>query len=74
VIVKEKAQVLEAIKTDSLPVPLGGVFLFVPIQTRSEGEPTAVLIIRLLPNESPSGSPGAVDAAEVIAQLTPHFD
>ena len=73
-IVKAKTQLLETIKTDSLPVPLGGILLFVPVQTRSEGEPTAVLIIRLLPDDSPPDSPGAVDAAGVIAQLTPHFD
>lgn len=74
VIVTAKSRVLEAIKTDSLAVPIGGILLLVPVQERREGEPTAVLIIRLLPEGLTPVPEGALDAAWVIEQLTPHFD
>ena len=73
-IVKQKAEVLEAIDTIFLPVPMGGLLLAVPVASRSSGEPTAVLIIKLMSNESASSSPDALEAAAVIQQLAQRLD
>lgn len=70
VIVKQKTQALTAYNAQSVPIIVTGVPIFIPLEPRVEKEPTAVLIIQLVPPDAA----GAVEAGAVIAQLSPHFD
>jgi len=73
IVVRQKTQMMEAAKTDSIVVPLGGIFVPVPALTLPTGEPTSVLIIRTVA-DSQAVPEDALDAAEVIRDVGDELD
>lgn len=68
-ITKFKTEAVESAKTTSFPLMIGGIPVPVPIHERSDTEPMAILLIRLLPLTLPYPE-GALDADKVIGDLT----
>jgi len=68
VVLNRKAGTFQMHQAQMVPIFLGGVLTPVPVGERSRAEPTAILLIRLLPGRS-SFQPGALDAADVVARL-----
>jgi len=73
VIINQKAETTERAVPMSIPLFLGGVLVPVPVGEKTDKEPMAVLLIRLLPLQ-PAYPPDALNAAEVIEQIPKHFE
>jgi len=71
-ILKQKTEVLDTEKLISIQVFLGGIFVPVPVKTKASEEPTAILLIRILPIQSSYPS-GALSASEIIDRLSKYF-
>lgn len=71
VIIKQKTETLEAAGLISLP--LGGLLVWVPVGEKTTEEPTAIVLIRLLPLQ-PDYPLDALDAATVIEHLAKHLE
>lgn len=71
-ILKQKTEVLDTEKLISFPVGLGGIFVPVPVKTKASKEPTAILLIRILPIQDSYPS-GALSASEIISRLSKYF-
>ncbi len=72
VIIKQKVETTEKAVLISIPLFVGGVPVSVPVGERTDREPMAILLIRLLPLQ-PAYPPDALNAAEVIEDLAKHF-
>ena len=68
-ILKQKVEVLEAEKLITYPLVFGGVIVPVPVKTKTSEEPTAILLIRILPIQAEYPS-DALAASEVIGRLS----
>ncbi|MBJ6727223.1 CC0125/CC1285 family lipoprotein [Geomesophilobacter sediminis] len=68
VILKEKARAMEAVQLTTLPVVGAGFAAFVPVREQAALEPTAILLIQVVPGQKPV-PPEAVDAQSVIDRL-----
>ncbi len=68
VIIKQKTQTTEKAVPISIPLYVGGVLVPVPVGEKTDKEPMAILLIRLLPLQ-PAYPPDALNAAEVIDNL-----
>ena len=73
VIIKQKAETTEKVVLISIPLFAGGVFVWVPVGEKTDKEPMAILLIRLLPLQ-PAYSPDALNAPEVIEHLAKHLE
>ncbi len=73
VIIKQKAQTTETAVPISFPLLVGGVLVPVPVGEKTNREPMAILLIRILPPQS-AYPPDALNAAEVIEQLARHLE
>lgn len=73
VIIKQKAETTERAVTISIPLFLGGVPVSVPVGEKTDKEPMAILLIRLLPLQ-PEYPPDALNAAAVIEQIAKHLE
>lgn len=72
VIIKQKAQTTETAIPISFPLLVGGVLVPVPVGERTDKEPMAILLIRLLLLQA-AYQRDSFDAAEVIEQLANHL-
>jgi len=73
IIIKQKTETTEKAVTISIPLYVGGVFVPVPVDEKTDKEPMAILLIRLLPLQ-PAYPPDALNAAEVIEQIAKHLE
>ena len=73
VVMQQKVEALRGTATVSLVLPLGGLLVPVPVTSRTQDEPAAALIIRLLADDA-EGPPDALDAARIIEVLGPLFE
>lgn len=73
VIIKQKTETTEKALTMSIPLFVGGVLVPVPVGERTDKEPMAILLIRVLPPQ-PAYPPNALNATEVIEQLAKHLE
>lgn len=73
VIIKQKAETTEKAVLISIPLFAGGVFVWVPVGEKTDKEPMAILLIRLLPLQ-PAYPPDALNAAGVIEQIAKHLE
>lgn len=73
VIIKQKAETTEKAVPISIPLFLGGVPVSVPVGEKTDREPMAILVIRLLPLQ-PAYPSDALNAAEVIEHLAKHLE
>ncbi len=71
--IKFKTEIVESAKTTSFPLMIGGIAVPVPIRERSNEEPMAILLIRLLPLAAPYPE-GALNADSVVTDLTKPAD
>ena len=72
VIIRQKAEITERAVIISIPLFAGGVFVSVPVGEKTDREPMAILLIRLL-SLQPAYPPDALNAAEVIEHLAKHL-
>ncbi len=72
VIIKQKTVTAENAVMMSIPLFIGGVFVPVPVGERTDKEPMAILVIRVL-SPQPPYPPDALNAAQVIEQMAKHF-
>lgn len=70
---KEKTELMGAEELVSLPLPLGGLPVWVPVGSKATKEPTAILLIRILATQAQYPS-DALDAAEVIKLLSKQLE
>lgn len=68
VIINQKVDTTEKAVPVSIPLFLGGVPVSIPVGERTDREPMAILLIRILPLQSPY-PPDALNANEVIEQI-----
>ena len=73
VIIKQKAQTTETAVPISFPLLVGGVLVPVPVGEKTNREPMAILLIRVLPPQ-PVNPPDALNAAKVIQQIAKHLE
>jgi hypothetical protein len=73
VIIKQKAETTERAVLISIPLFLGGVPVSVPVGEKTDKEPMAILLIRVLPLQ-PEYPPDALNATEVIEQTAKHLE
>jgi hypothetical protein len=73
VIMKQKAMSTEKAVLISIPLWFGGPMVMVPVGEKTTKEPMAILLIRLLPLQ-PAYPPDALNAAEVVEQITKHLE
>jgi D-alanyl-D-alanine carboxypeptidase len=73
VAIKQKTETTEKAVTISIPLFVGGVFVPVPVGEKTDIEPIAFLLIRVLPPQ-PAYPPEALNAADVIEQLAKHLE
>ncbi len=73
VIIKQKVETTEKAVTISIPLFVGGVLVPVPVGEKTDKEPMAILLIRVLPLQ-PEYQPDALNAAEVIEQIAKHLE
>jgi hypothetical protein len=73
VIVKQKTETMGAVELISLPLGGRGLLVWVPVDSKATEEPTAILVIRLLPLQS-SYPPDALDSAEVSKRLAKQLE
>ncbi len=71
-IIKQKTVTAENAVMMSIPLFIGGVLVPVPVGERTDKEPMAILLIRVLPPQ-PAYPPDALNEAEVIEQLSNHL-
>jgi len=72
VIIKQKVETTEKAVPISIPLFIGGVLVPVPVDEKTNREPLAILLIRLLPLES-AYPQDALNVADVIEQLTKYL-
>ncbi len=72
VIIKQKVETTEKAVLISIPLFVGGVPVSIPVGEKTDKEPLAILLIRLLPLR-PAYPPDALNAAEVTEELAKHF-
>ncbi len=72
VIIKQKAETTERVVPISIPLFVGGVPVWVPVGEKTDREPMAILLIRLLPLQA-AYPPDALNAAEIIEQIAKHL-
>ncbi len=72
VIIKQKAETTEKAVPISIPLFLGGVPVYVPVGEKTDREPMAILLIRLLPLQA-AYPPDVLIAAEIIEQIAKHL-
>ena len=73
IIIKQKTETTERAMTILIPLYVGGVLVPVPVGEKTDKEPMAILLIRLLPLQ-PAYPPDALNAAEVIGHLTKYLE
>jgi hypothetical protein len=73
VIIKQKEEITERAAIILTPLFFGGGFVLVPVGEKTDREPMAILLIRLLPLQ-PAYPPDVLNAAEVIEQIAKHLE
>jgi len=73
VIIKQKTETTERAVLISIPLWFGGLLVVVPVGEKTNREPMAILVIRLLPLQ-PAYPPDALNADEVIEHLAKHLE
>jgi hypothetical protein len=73
IIIKQKAETAGRAMPISIPLFVGGVLVPVPVGERTDKEPMAILLIRLVPLQA-AYPPDALNATEVIEQLGKHLE
>jgi hypothetical protein len=71
-ILKQKVEILNAEKLIAFPVVVTGIIVPVPVKTKANEEPTAILLIRILPVQA-FYAPEALSASEIIGRFSQDF-
>jgi hypothetical protein len=72
-IITQKNKDMKTATLSSIPIMFGSTLVFIPVDEHSTMEPTAILLIHILPVQL-APPPDAVNANDVIERLRKHFE